>query len=133
MVLTGKAFVPELGRPLGQKHTLLARIIVPPRPSGAGVLIVAISERLEDIMENRVAMIAIVVEDDEEAVELNSILHQYSQYIIGRMGIPHRERKISLISIAIDGPADAISALAGKLGSLPGVSAKTVYAKLEEQ
>ena len=91
------------------------------------------SERLEDIMENRVAMIAIVVEDDEEAVELNSILHQYSQYIIGRMGIPHRERKISLISIAIDGPADAISALAGKLGSLPGVSAKTVYAKLEEQ
>ena len=80
-------------------------------------------------MENRVAMISIVVEDEEQTGELNSILHQYKEYIFGRMGLPHREKKISLISIAVDGPADAISALAGKLGSLDGINVKTVYAK----
>lgn len=88
---------------------------------------------LEVKMENRVAMISIVVENGHEAGDLNGILHEYSEYIIGRMGLPYRNRQIFLISIAIDGPADAISALAGKIGALPGVSAKTVYARLEEK
>ena len=83
-------------------------------------------------METRVAMLSIVVEDESRTAELNDILHQYSEYIIGRMGIPYRNRQISLISIAMDGPADAISALSGKLGNLPGVSAKAVYAKLRQ-
>ncbi len=83
-------------------------------------------------METRVAMLSIVVEDESMTAELNDILHQYSEYIIGRMGIPYRNRQISLISIAMDGPADAISALSGKLGNLPGVSAKAVYAKLHK-
>ena len=83
-------------------------------------------------METRVAMLSIVVEDESMTAELNDILHQYSEYIIGRMGIPYRNRQISLISIAMDGPADAISALSGKLGNLPGVSAKAVYAKLHQ-
>jgi putative iron-only hydrogenase system regulator len=84
-------------------------------------------------MENRIAMISIVVENEDSVKELNELLHEYSSYIIGRMGLPYRDKSISLISIAIDGPADAISALAGKAGSLKGVSAKTVYARLEEK
>ena len=84
----------------------------------------------EEKMEKRVAMLAIVVEDNERTEELNHVLHEYSEYIIGRLGLPYRDRSISLISIAIDGPADAISALSGKLGQIPGVSAKAVYAKL---
>lgn len=81
-------------------------------------------------MENRVAMISIVVEDYSAAESVNTLLHQFGQYIIGRMGIPYRARKISLISVAIDAPGDQISALSGKLGMIPGVSSKTVYAKI---
>ena len=84
-------------------------------------------------MENRIAMIAIVVEDISKAGELNGILHDYGEYIIGRMGLPCRGREISLISIAVDGPGDVISALSGKLGNIPGVSAKAVYAKISNE
>ena len=81
-------------------------------------------------MENRVAMISIVEEDYSAAESVNALLHQFGQYIIGRMGIPYRARKISLISVAIDAPGDQISALSGKLGMIPGASSKTVYAKI---
>ena len=81
-------------------------------------------------MENRVAMISIVVEDYSAAESVNALLHQFGQYIIGRMGIPYRARKISLISVSIDAPGDQISALSGKLGMIPGASSKTVYAKI---
>ena len=81
-------------------------------------------------MENRVAIISIVVEEYSAAEGVNSLLHEYGQYIIGRMGIPYRTRKISLISVAMDAPGDVISALSGKLGMLRGVSSKTVYAKV---
>lgn len=81
-------------------------------------------------MENRVAMISIVVEEYSAAEGVNALLHEYGQYIIGRMGIPYRARKISLISVAMDAPGDVISALSGKLGMLKGVSSKTVYAKV---
>ena len=81
-------------------------------------------------MENRVAMISIVVEDYSAAESVNALLHQFGQYIIGHMGIPYRARKISLISVAIDAPGDQISALSGKLGMIPGASSKTVYAKI---
>ena len=67
-------------------------------------------------MENRVAVIAIVVEDLAKAEEVNRVLHEYGDYVIGRMGIPHREKGISLISVALDGPTDAISALSGRFG-----------------
>lgn len=75
-------------------------------------------------------MISIVVEDYSAAESVNALLHQFGQYIIGRMGIPYRARKISLISVAIDAPGDQISALSGKLGMIPGASSKTVYAKI---
>lgn len=78
-------------------------------------------------METRVAVMSIIVENAESVSRLNGILHDYSDYIIGRMGIPYRARRISIISIALDAPMDAISALAGKLGNLPGVSVKTAY------
>ncbi len=78
-------------------------------------------------MQTRVAVIGIIVENPESTQEMNKVLHGYSQYIIGRMGIPYRERGISIISIAVDAPQDVISALSGKIGRLPGVSAKTAY------
>lgn len=80
-------------------------------------------------MDTRIALIGIVVNSGESVDELNHILSEYGQYIIGRMGLPYREKGISIISIAIDAPNDIISALSGKLGMLPGVSTKTIYAK----
>ncbi len=76
-------------------------------------------------MGTRVAVMSIIVENRDTVEKLNHLLHEYSDYIIGRMGIPYREKNISIISIAIDAPQDAISALSGKIGSLPGVSIKT--------
>ena len=84
-------------------------------------------------METRVALIGIVVENYDSAEKLNEILHQYGQYIIGRMGIPYQKRNVSVISVAVDAPVDVISAISGKLGKLDGVSAKTVYSKLSEK
>lgn len=81
-------------------------------------------------METRTALIGIVVENPDSVDRLNSILHDYKEYILGRMGLPHPSKSISIISIAIDAPADTISALSGKLGALPGVSTKTIYAKV---
>ncbi|MEL7622712.1 MAG: TM1266 family iron-only hydrogenase system putative regulator [Clostridiales bacterium] len=84
-------------------------------------------------METRVAIIGIIVENPDSVEKLNSILHAYSPYIIGRMGIPYRERKVSIISVAVDAPQDTISALSGKVGKLPGVSAKTAYSNVGGQ
>ncbi len=81
-------------------------------------------------METRVAIIGVIVEDELSAPRLNQLLHEYAQYIVGRMGIPYRERGINIISIAIDAPQDVISALSGKIGALPGVSCKAVYSRL---
>lgn len=78
-------------------------------------------------METRVALIGIVVQDFSSVESLNEILHEYSSYIIGRMGIPYDKKKISIISVAVDAPNDLISALSGKLGMLKGVSSKTIY------
>ena len=78
-------------------------------------------------MESRVAVIGIIVENPEIIEELNKILHEYREYIIGRMGLPYRERNISIISIAIDAPQDKINTLSGKIGKLDGVKAKTAY------
>ena len=78
-------------------------------------------------METRVAVMSIIVENPESVERLNGALHEFGEYIIGRMGIPYRKRKISIISIALDAPQNTISSLAGKIGSLPGVSVKTAY------
>ena len=78
-------------------------------------------------METRVAVMSIIVENTESVEPINSLLHEHGQYIIGRMGIPYRERGISIISIALDAPDNTISALAGRIGNLQGVSVKTAY------
>lgn len=78
-------------------------------------------------METRVAIVAIIVESSESTEQINALLHDYSSYIVGRMGIPYREKGISIISIAIDAPQDKINSLAGKIGRLKGVASKTVY------
>ena len=79
--------------------------------------------------ETRIALIGILVEEPESVEQMNRLLHQYAPYIIGRMGIPYREKGISLISVALDAPQPVISALSGKLGMLPGGSTKTLYSK----
>ena len=81
-------------------------------------------------MENRVALVGIVVENFNSVEVLNRILHEYSEYLIGRMGIPYKKRDVSVISIAMDAPGDVINALSGKIGRLDGISSKTIYAKL---
>ena len=81
-------------------------------------------------METRIALIGIIVEDGQAPEKINRILHDYSRCIIGRMGLPYREREISIISIVMDAPNETISALSGKLGMIPGVSTKTLYSKL---
>ena len=78
-------------------------------------------------METRVAVMSIIVENTASVEPINSLLHDHGQYIIGRMGIPYRERGISIISIALDAPDNTISALAGRVGNLQGVSVKTAY------
>lgn len=84
-------------------------------------------------MENRIALLSIVVEQEGSAEPLNRLLSEYKNCIVGRMGIPYRQRGVNLISIVLDAPGDSISSLAGKVGMLPGVSAKTLYAKLPEK
>ena len=80
-------------------------------------------------METRVAVISIIIENPDSVQAMSELLHQYSSYIIGRMGIPYRAKGINIISVAVDAPQDQISALSGKIGRLPGVSAKAAYSK----
>ena len=80
-------------------------------------------------MLTRVAVISMIVEDRESVEQLNTLLHEYGEYIIGRMGLPYKEKSMNIISVAIDAPLDVINALTGALGRLPGVTAKAAYAK----
>ena len=83
-------------------------------------------------MENytRLALIGILVEKEESAEPLNHLLHEYRECVVGRMGIPYRDKGVNIISVAVDAPQDTINALSGKIGRLEGVSAKTVYANI---
>ncbi len=80
-------------------------------------------------METRIAVIAVIVENRDSADEINRLLHMYGEYIVGRMGVPYKQKNVSVISVILDAPLNQISALSGKLGMLPGVSSKTVYSK----
>ena len=82
-------------------------------------------------METRVAVISIIVEAAESVAALNELLHEYGEYVIGRMGIPYRARGINIISIAIDAPQDKINTLTGRIGKLHGVSAKAAYSRAD--
>ena len=84
-------------------------------------------------METRVAVMSIIVEDPGAVERINGYLHEFGDYIIGRMGLPYRKRKVSIISLALDAPQNTISSLAGKIGSLPGVSVKTAYSSVTGQ
>ena len=81
-------------------------------------------------METRVAVMSIIVEDGSAVERINAILHEHGEYIIGRMGIPYRQRGISIISIALDAPQNVISSIAGRIGVLSGVSVKTAYSSV---
>ena len=80
-------------------------------------------------MENRIAAVSVIVEDPESVEALNGILHGYSAYVIGRMGIPYREKDVSVICLVLDAPTDAVNALTGKLGRLNGITARAVYSQ----
>ena len=81
-------------------------------------------------METRIALIGIIVESTESVEQLSHLLHEYGSHIIGRMGIPDREKNVHIISVAIDAPQDVINALSGKIGRLAGITAKTVYSNV---
>ncbi len=81
-------------------------------------------------METRVAVMSIIVEKSDSVEQLNKLLHSYGEYIIGRMGIPYRERKINIISIAIDAPQNVISTLSGQIGKIDGISVKTAFSSV---
>lgn len=84
-------------------------------------------------MDTVVAVMSVIIEDNSMVEKFNQILHEYSEYIIGRMGIPYRQKNINIISIAIDAPQDIISALSGKAGKLNGISVKTAFSKVRKQ
>ena len=81
-------------------------------------------------MDTRVAVISIIVTEASRVDALNELLHEYSKYILGRMGVPYREKNLNIISVAIDAPMDAINSLSGALGRLDGINAKVIYAKV---
>lgn len=81
-------------------------------------------------MDNKVSVISIIVKDEESAGRVNELLHEFRQYIVGRMGIPYRDRGVSIIGVVLDAPGNITSTLSGKLGMLQGVSAKTLTAKI---
>lgn len=81
-------------------------------------------------MDTRIALIGIIVESMDSVQQVNQLLHEHNNYIIGRMGIPYREKGLNIISVAIDAPQDVINALSGKLGRLSGITAKTVYSNV---
>lgn len=81
-------------------------------------------------MNSRVSVVSIIIKDEEAAGKVNELLHEFRQYVVGRMGIPYREKRVSIISVVIDAPGDITSSLSGKLGMLEGVSAKTLTAKV---
>jgi len=80
-------------------------------------------------METRVALVGIIVEDINSATAVNEILHEFNQYIIGRMGIPYSPKGINIISVVVDAPGDVISTISGKLGQLSGINSKVLYTK----
>lgn len=81
-------------------------------------------------METRVAVMGIIVEKPDSVGKLNALLHEYASFIISRMGVPYREKNVSIISVAVDAPQDTISALSGKIGKLPGINVKTAYSNI---
>lgn len=82
-------------------------------------------------MDTRIALVGIIVEREDCVEQLNRLLHEYAEYIIGRMGIPYRKKGVNIISVAVDAPQDIINALSGKIGRLDGISAKTVYSNVK--
>ena len=82
-------------------------------------------------METRVAVMSVIVEKGGDVEPLNRLLHEYGEYVIGRMGIPYRQRGINIISVVLDAPQDEIAALSGKIGNLPEVSVKTAYSSVQ--
>lgn len=81
-------------------------------------------------METRVAVMSIIVENSNTVEKLNALLHEYGEFIIGRMGLPYRKRNVNIISVALDAPQNTISTLSGKIGSLDGISVKTAYSNI---
>lgn len=84
-------------------------------------------------MQSRISVVSIIIEDTAVSGEVNALLHAFGQYIIGRLGIPYRDRGVSIICIVMDAPGDVISSLSGKLGMLQGVSTKTIVAKRQHE
>lgn len=84
-------------------------------------------EKIEGNNQNRLAVLAVIVEEIQAAGKVNALLSEYGEYIVGRMGLPYKEKDLSVISVVLDAPAEKINALTGKIGVIDGVSAKTLF------
>lgn len=84
-------------------------------------------------METRIAAISIIVQDPEKTAELNAVIHEYANYVIGRMGLPYREKNLHIISLVVDAPLNVINNLSGKLGNIRGITSKAAYAKVHKE
>lgn len=89
-------------------------------------------QAMENLSESRIALIGIVLEGYDVTGEINQVIHEYRQYVVGRMGLPKARENIAVISLVLDAPSDVINALSGKMGMIPGVNCKTIYAKSKE-
>lgn len=89
------------------------------------------TEQVDPCVITGVALIGVIVQNESSVPRLNDVLHEYRQYVIGRMGVPYKQKSLSIISLAVDAPADVISSLAGKIGMLDGVSSKTLRPKID--
>ncbi len=105
-------------------------ITMPGRTISVWPFFVGKIHRKDDYMETRVAVMSIIVENKDSVAQLNSLLHEYGEFIIGRMGIPYKSKGISIISVALDAPQNTIAALSGKIGKLEGISVKTAYSSV---
>lgn len=85
---------------------------------------------MAEAIQNRVALLGVIVENADSTEAMNHILHEYKEYVIGRMGLPYKERQVNIISVVLDAPGDVISSLSGKLGMLNGITCKAVYSKM---
>ena len=80
-------------------------------------------------MDNKIAVVATVVSNEDSVSRVNEIFHAYSKYVLGRLGIPHRERGVCIISVVLDAPQEVLSGLSGKLGMIDGVTSKVMITK----
>ena len=126
IVTERKGYTDRKGREYKRKRRVRACILPPSSFVTKGGFF---TEKIEGNNQNRLAVLAVMVEDIQSAGKVNALLSEYGEYIVGRMGLPYKEKDLSVISVVLDAPAEKINALTGKIGVIDGVSAKTLFSR----